>query len=193
MNEFATLVRGNGMPKSDFQECGIGAIHNGQIYTHYGAWTAKTRSFVAPSTAVRLTKVNPGDLIITNTSENLKDVAKAVAWMGDCQIVTGGDATVIKHDQNPKFLAYYFASNEFAVAKRRHASGTKVIRISAKNLGQIEIPLPPPDEQRRIVEILDNFDSLVNDLSIGLPAELAARRLQYQHYRDRLLTFPELA
>lgn len=54
-----------------------------------------------------------------------------------------------------------------------------------------EIPLPPPDDQKRIAAELRAFDTLVNDLSIGLPAELAARRKQYEHYRDRLLTFPE--
>jgi type I restriction enzyme S subunit len=54
------------------------------------------------------------------------------------------------------------------------------------------IPVPPLTEQERIVAILDSFDTLVNDLSIGLPAELAARRKQYEHYRDRLLTFEEL-
>src|SRR5690606_40834086 len=55
-----------------------------------------------------------------------------------------------------------------------------------------EIPLPPIDEQRRIADILDKFDALVNDISIGLPAELAARRKQYEYYRDKLLTFTEL-
>ena len=48
-------------------------------------------------------------------------------------------------------------------------------------------------EQERIVAILDKFDALVNDLSIGLPAEIAARRQQYEYYRDKLLTFEEAA
>ena len=54
------------------------------------------------------------------------------------------------------------------------------------------IAIPPLEEQDAIVEALDKFDALVNDLSVGLPAELAARRQQYEHYRDRLLTFKEL-
>jgi len=53
------------------------------------------------------------------------------------------------------------------------------------------IPLPPLEVQREIVNVLDKFDALVNDLSIGLPAELAARRKQYEYYRDQLLTFKE--
>lgn len=53
------------------------------------------------------------------------------------------------------------------------------------------IPVPPLEEQARIVAILDKFDALVNDLSSGLPAEIAARRKQYEYYRDRLLTFKE--
>lgn len=55
------------------------------------------------------------------------------------------------------------------------------------------IPVPPLEEQERIVAILDKFDALVHDLSSGLPAEIAARRKQYEHYRDRLLTFKECA
>lgn len=53
------------------------------------------------------------------------------------------------------------------------------------------IPVPSLEEQTRIVAILDKFDALVNDLSSGLPAEIAARRKQYEYYRDRLLTFKE--
>jgi type I restriction enzyme S subunit len=56
-------------------------------------------------------------------------------------------------------------------------------------MSKIRIPVPPFDEQTRIVSILDKFDALVNDLSSGLPAEIKARRQQYEHYRDRLLTF----
>lgn len=55
------------------------------------------------------------------------------------------------------------------------------------------IPIPPLDEQERIVAILDKFDNLVNDISEGLPAELNARRQQYEYYRNKLLTFKEAA
>ena len=61
-----------------------------------------------------------------------------------------------------------------------------------RNLKKIKIPLPPISEQERIVKILDKFDALVNDISVGLPAELKARRKQYEYYREKLLTFKPL-
>lgn len=66
-------------------------------------------------------------------------------------------------------------------------------KLNQANLNRIPVPVPCIDEQERIVGILDRFDSLVNDLSVGLPAELRARRQQYEHYRDRLLTFDPIA
>ena len=51
------------------------------------------------------------------------------------------------------------------------------------------LPIPPLAEQQRIVDILDRFDTLTNDLTQGLPAEIEARQQQYEYYRDRLLTF----
>lgn len=57
----------------------------------------------------------------------------------------------------------------------------------------MKVQVPPLEQQRQVVQLLDKFDSLVNDLSVGLPAELNARREQYEYYRDQLLTFPEAA
>lgn len=63
--------------------------------------------------------------------------------------------------------------------------------IKPSDIAKIEVPLPTLAEQQKIVDILDRFDALVNDLSQGLPAEIEARRKQYEYYRDKLLTFKE--
>ena len=148
LGEIGELVRGNGMPKSDFVESGVGCIHYGQIYTYYGTWTAETKSFVSEETAAKLAQVEPGDLIITNTSENLDDVCKAVAWLGNEIIVTGGHATVLKHREDPKYVSYVLQTEAFQLEKRKFANGTKVIDVSAKSLAKIEIPVPPIEVQR---------------------------------------------
>ena len=142
-----------------------------------------------PLLANKLTKVESGDLIIACTSENVEDICKAVAWLGDDTIVTGGHAIVFKHGQNAKYLAYYFQTDMFSDQKRRYVKGTKVMDITANDLGKIIIPIPQMEEQQHIVAILDKFETLVNDISEGLPVEIAARRQQYEYYRDKLLTF----
>ena len=71
----------------------------------------------------------------------------------------------------------------------RYISGGAQPKLNQENLNRIPIPLPPLSEQRRIVEILDRFEALTSDLQSGLPAEIAARRQQYEYYREKLLTF----
>jgi len=175
LGEVGILVRGNGLQKKDFTESGVGCIHYGQIYTYYGTFANKTKSFVSLELAQKLKKVNKNDLIITNTSENVNDVCKVVAWLGDSEIVTGGHATILKHNENPKYLAYYMQTEMFYKEKRKYATGVKVIDVSATKLTKIKIPVPPLAEQERIVAILDRFDTLANDITQG------ACRLKLRH------------
>jgi type I restriction enzyme S subunit len=94
---------------------------------------------------------------------------------------------------DPRFVSYCFQTERFNAEKNKFVARAKVKRLSGENLARLTIPVPPLEEQERIVAILDRFDALINDISIGLPAEIAARRQQYAHYRDRLLTFKEAA
>lgn len=189
MGEIGTFVRGNGLQKSDFTESGIGCIHYGQIYTYYGFSTNKTKSFVSPELATKLRKAKKGDLVIATTSENIEDVCKTVVWLGDEEICISGETYIFKHNQNPKYIAYYLQTPMFFDYKKQNVTGTKVIRLHGEKLEKFQIPIPPIEEQNRIVEVLDKFDSLVNDISIGLPAEIDGRRKQYNYYRGKLLDF----
>ena len=187
------LVRGNGLQKKDFTETGVPAIHYGQIYTYYGLATTETKSFVSPETAKKLKKVDTGDVVITNTSENLEDVGKAVVYLGKVQAVTGGHATIFKPSNQiiGKYFAYFTKTEMFASQKRKYAKGTKVIDVSANDMSKIIIPIPPLTEQERIVSILDKFDALTSSITEGLPREIELRQKQYEYYRNMLLSFPK--
>lgn len=194
LGEMGELVRGNGLPKTDFTEFGIPAIHYGQIYTYYGLATTSTKSFVSPETADKLKKVNKGDVVITNTSENLEDVGKALVYLGERQAVTGGHATIFKPSKFilGKYFAYFTQTNLFAENKRKYAKGTKVIDVSATDMAKILIPIPCPENPKKsleiqieIVRILDAFTAHTAELT----AELNLRKKQYEYYRDMLLRF----
>lgn len=190
LGDLGTFVRGNGLQKKDLQESGNPVIHYGQVFTRYGLYEDKTFSYANDEVYNKLRKAEKGNLVIATTSENDEDVCKALAWLGETPVGISGDAYIYRHEMSPKYVSYFFTTHDFQRQKLRHITGTKVRRVSGKNLETIEIPLPSLEEQQRIVDILDRFDALTTSLFEGLPAELAARRSQYEYYRDQLLSFP---
>lgn len=193
LGDIGTFENGTGMPKSLFKENGsVGAIHYGHIYTKYNLFVDKPVVLVSEDDIERLKKVDFGDLVIAKTSENVDDVMKTVAYLGDKVAVTGGHTAIFRHNQNPKYLSYVFNGADYLLTqKNKFARGVKVIELSINEMEKIKIPLPSLIVQDYVVSILDKFDRLVNDLKDGLPKEIELRQKQYEYYRERLLNFPK--
>lgn len=94
---------------------------------------------------------------------------------------------------NIHYLKYILRSSAVREQIRKTASGVTRYNVSKKRFAKIYIPIPPKQEQQRVVSILDKFEALVNDLTEGLPAEIAAVQEQYEYYRNKLLSFPKIA
>ena len=107
MGEVGRFIRGNGLQKKDFTESGVGCIHYGQIYTHYGVYADQTKTFISQNVAKKAKKAKNGDLIIADTSENDEDLCKAVAWLGKEEIAISNHTFIYKHSLNPKYVAYF--------------------------------------------------------------------------------------
>lgn len=90
---------------------------------------------------------------------------------------------------NSKYLFYTLQSAKAQIYFKNSVTGGTIKNLGLKALREFQIQIPPLEEQERIVEILDRFDKLCNDLSEGLPAEIDARQKQYEYYRDKLLRF----
>ena len=191
LNEIGIFVRGRRFTKADYVDAGINAIHYGEIYTRYSVWTDKVVSQVRPEMARALRYAKHGDVVITDVGETVEDVGKAVAWMGNEEVAIHDHCYAFRHDMNPKFVSYCMQTSSFVSQKAKYVARTKVNTLLIDGFSKIRIPVPSIEEQARIVAILDKFDALVNDLSSGLPAEIKARRQQYEHYRDSLLSFPK--
>lgn len=153
----------------------------------------KTNSSYVP-TLGNMTGYEIGDILIGNIRPYLKKI-----WWATNNGGTNGDVLVIRiHKENKnalssRFLYYLLASDMFFDYNMQFAKGAKMPRGDKSAILRFKIAIPPLAEQERIVTILDKFDALVNDLSIGLPAEIKARRKQYEYYRGKLLDFKSIS
>ena len=193
MGELGEFIRGRRFMKATLSMKGIPAIHYGEIYTHYGVATDSVISHVRAELADQLRYAEPGDVVFAAVGETVEDVAKAVAWLGDEPVAIHDDTFLFRSELNPKFVSYFAQTADFHGQKNKYVARAKMKRLSGESLAKIAIPVPALEEQERVVRVLDDYSALVNDLSVSLPVEINARRKQYEYYRDRLLTFEELA
>lgn len=193
LGEIGEFIRGKRFVRTDMIEDGFPCIHYGEMYTHYNVYATESKSFISDELARKLRVASTGDVIIVAAGETTEDIGKATAWLGTSDVVIHDACFTFKSELNPKFVAYFSRTKLFHDQIKKHISSGKISAINAKGLEKAKIPIPPLEEQKRIVTILDKFDALVNDISEGLPAEIAARRQQYEYYRGKLLTFEPLA
>lgn len=125
---------------------------------------------------------NPGDVLISAAGT----IGRTVTYGGEAEYFQDSNIVWLDHDESIVSNAYL--KHWYRIVEWETDGGT-IKRLYNANLLRAKISVPPKDEQARIVERLDKFDALVSDLHIGLPAELAARRRQYEYYRERLITF----
>ena len=129
-------------------------------------------------------------LLVSEDGANLLARSTPIAFSISGKNWVNNHAHVLKFDcyETRRFVEFYLNSIDLAP----YISGGAQPKLNQKNLNRIEIPLPSQERQKYIVDILDRFDAICNDLTSGLPAEIEARQKQYEYYRDRLLSFKEL-
>ena len=155
LGEIASISRGGNFQKKHYVSNGVPCIHYGQIYTKYNLFVNETDSYIDSEVAKKQKFAEPGDIIMAVTSENVEDVCKSIAWLGNDRIAVSGHTAIIHHNQNPKYLVYYLSSQMFQDQKRKIAHGTKVIEVSPAKLNEVKVAVPPLEIQREIVHILD--------------------------------------
>jgi len=146
----------------------------------------------APDRAQQVVQV--GDVIFGTTRPTLQRYC-IIPERFDGQVASTGFCVLRPNREfvSPKYLFYLLGLTRFNAFLSANEKGASYPAISNRELMRFRVPIPPLAVQEAIVSILDKFDALVKDLSNGLPAEIEARRRQYDYYRDRLLTFKESA
>ncbi|EKB60190.1 hypothetical protein HMPREF9700_01227 [Bergeyella zoohelcum CCUG 30536] len=124
-----------------------------------------------------------GDILISASGT----IGRTVIFDGKDAYFQDSNIVWIENDEKKvlnKFLFYFYQITNWNVAE-----GGTIQRLYNDNLKKIKIPIPPIEEQKRIVNILDKFDTLTNSITEGLPKEIELRRKQYEYYREKLLSF----
>lgn len=155
-----------------------------------GKYITSTAQRVTIEGAAKSRRVLPGDFVLSNSmSFGRPYVSQIEGYIHDGWLAISAFEDSFERD----FLYYLLRSTPVQEEFVRRAGAGTVKNLNADIVRSVVIPVPPRAEQKRVIDLLDHFDALLNDIRIGLPAELAARRKQYEHYRDRLLTFKETA
>lgn len=193
LEEIATdMYRGSGIKRNEVTESGISCVRYGEIYTTYNVTFDKCISHTDEEKITSKKYFEYGDVLFAITGESVEEIGKSIVYLGNEKCLAGGDIVVMKHKQNPKYLAFALSTTNAQVQKSKGKIKSKVVHSSVPALKEILIPIPSLEEQENIANKLEKFYQLCNDISQGLPAEIEARRKQYEYYRDKLLTFKEI-
>jgi len=128
-------------------------------------------------------------LLVSEDGANLIARSTPIAFSTHGKVWVNNHAHVLefKTYAERKYVEYYLNSIDLTP----YISGAAQPKLNKKNLNSIGIPNPPFEEKKRIVAILDKFDTLTHSISEGLPREIELRQTQYEYYRDLLLNFPK--
>ena len=166
IKNLGAIIRGSGIKRNETVESGFPCVRYGEIYTTYNTSFTSTVSFIPEEINEKCKHFSYGDILMTLTGENKPDIAKAVAYLGEEPVAAGGDlAFWTAHGMNPLYLAYLLVSPYVISRKVELATGDIIVHISGDKIGSILIPIPPLNEQMRIVEKIQETDCQIRQYS----------------------------
>ena len=181
IGEIGTVERGAGISKKDFVEDGLPCIHYGQLHTILGPTTRHHHSCIPESLLPKYKIAHTNDVIMAITSEDVEGSCKSTAWLGNYDIVIGSDAAILHHEQDGTFLSYYTMTKAFFNEKSKYAKGFKVTHISAKEIENIPVYLPPLPLQQLFAQRIELIEQQKAEIqsTIAYLETLLASRMQY--------------
>ena len=156
------LVRGSGIKRSDIAVEGLPCVRYGELYTTYETSITTVASYTSEAVFNVSKKIEPGEVLITLTGENNIDIGRAVFNATEDTLAFGGDLLALK-GQNIRgdYLAAAINSSAVGSQRARASTGNIIVHLSAAKACRFLIPVPPLQEQGRIVELINEFVALV--------------------------------
>ena len=160
-----SIRKGNGITKDEvFSDGDISCVRYGEIYSKYNHGFKECFSFTKEKLHKSPCYFYKGDILCAGTGELVEEIGKSIVYLGEKQGLTGGDIILIRHNHVPSFLNYSLNSDLSQIQKSKGKAKLKVVHISASEIGNIVMPLPPIREQQEIADFLDKKCSEIDSL-----------------------------
>jgi len=158
------MYRGSGITREQIRLEGVPCVRYGEIYTTYNYWFEECVSHTDEQIINSKKYFEHGDILFAITGESVEDIGKSIAYLGHNKCLAGGDIIVMKHNQNPKYLAYALSTPDAIAQKGFGKTKLKVVHTNAPSLKAIVLPIPTLPEQQRIADRLDALSANVKAL-----------------------------
>jgi type I restriction enzyme S subunit len=164
LGELGTFSKGKGILKEQVISDGLPCIRYGEIYTTHNFIIKKFKSFISDDVANESKEIQNGDILFAGSGETIKEIGKAVAYVGNDKAYAGGDIIILstKKDFNPECLSYALETDFVKKQKRVLGQGNSVVHIYSSDLSKLKIPLPPLPEQKAIAQVLSTADAAIH-------------------------------
>jgi type I restriction enzyme S subunit len=180
LGELGIFSKGAGIKKDDVLDYGLPCIRYGEIYTRHHDLIKIFYSFISQNVASNSHLIKSGDLLFTGSGETSEEIGKCVAFIGDESAYAGGDIVIFSpKEQDSMFLGYLMNHKSIIRQKSRMGQGDAVVHIQAKNLAQLQLYLPPVEEQKAIAQVLSDIDTEI--------AALEKRRAKTQAIKQGMM------
>ena len=160
LEDLGSFSKGRGIKREDVSDAGLPCIRYGELYTRYKDYILNPVSRIPPAVALEALPIKKGDLLFAGSGETAEEIGICAAYLGEEPAYAGGDViTLTPSGQNSIYLGHLMNHPIVATQKARMGQGDAVVHISASNLAQVSIELPPLTEQTAIANILFDMDA----------------------------------
>ena len=165
LGEMGQFSKGHGIKRDDVSYEGLPCIRYGELYTRYKDYILKAVSRIPSSVAATALPIETGDLLFAGSGETAEEIGRCAAYLGNEKAYVGGDIIVLTPSgQNSIYLGHLMNHPIVSEQKARMGQGDAVVHISANNLAQVQIELPPITEQNAIASVLSDIDAEITAL-----------------------------
>ena len=188
LGEIATgMYRGSGIKRDQITKEGTPCVRYGEIYTTYNISFDSCVSHTKAENISSPKFFEYGDLLFAITGESVEDIGKTIAYLGNEKCLCGGDIICMKHNQNPKYLAYALSTPDAIRQKGIGKTKLKVVHTNATALKSIMIPIAPLDKQQSIVDYLDSAFAKIDAMKANAEKALNEAKALFQASLKRML------